>query len=302
MATSNSSKKVVQSNAQPAETPGWQPRPEDRAKANRQRLIAIVLWVVSIAIECVTIFALMLRGTIQTKPLGGGDYVERHPFLWMELSQNAYFAWLIVLIVICGALAIVGSQLWKKANKADPASEKNKLRFFVQNQLGMILAMIAFIPLLILVIMDKNLKGAQKGVAIGVAAVVLVATTFFGTEFNPSSSEQYGTEQQFVTSFNAATRGVSEDVVYWVKGGSTYHLCQDSSDLQQDSKDNQIYAGTVGQAHAAGMDRLAWRNECGFDNTLTNSAGEHDAVDQWLASHPSGSNPATPPNDSETPR
>ena len=297
MATSNLSKKVVQSNAQPAETPGWQPRPEDRAKANRQRLIAIVLWVVSIALECVTIFALMLRGTIRVAPLDGSDrYVDRHPFLWMNLSQNAYFVWLVVLIVICGGLAIAGSQLWKKANKADPASEKNKLRFFVQNQLGMILAMIAFIPLLILVIMDKNLKGAQKGIAIGVAAVVLVATTFFGTEFNPSSSEQYGTEQQFVVGFTG------EDQVYWVKGGSTYHLCTDSNDLQQDSKDNQIYSGTVGQAHAAGMDRLAWRNECGFDNTLVNSNGEHDAINQWLANHPSGSNPATPPNNSETPR
>lgn len=289
MATSNPSKKVVQSTQAaaepPADGPAWQPRPEDRAKANRQRLIAIVLWVVAIAIECFVIFGLLLKQPVQENY--GDGFVTRYPFLWMNLTQNAYFVWLIVLIVICGVLAIAGSQFWKKANKADPASEKNKVRFFIQNQLGMILSLIAFIPLLVLVLMNKNLKGAQKGTVIAVAAVVLAATAFFGTELNPASSEQYATDQAFVIAQNGS------DVVYWVKGGYTWHLCQQSTDLQHPSKDDQIYSGTVGQAHAAGKTDLAKRNECGVDNT------SGTAIADWAA-HPSTTSSSPAPT--ETPR
>lgn len=282
MATSESSKNVVASSQTPADDPKWQPRPEDRAQANRLRLFAAIFWVLAIAVECLTIFGLLFKESVSVN--AGDQFVTQYPFLWMNLSQNAMFAWCIVLIVICGVLAIIGSQLWKKANRLDPASSKQPVRFFIQNQLGALISMIAFIPLVILVLMSKNLKGAQKGILTAVAVVVLAAATIGGVTTNSPSQEQYSQEQAFVIAQNGT------DVVYWVKGGSTYHLCQDSSDLSHPSKDNQIYSGTIGQAHGAGMSRLALRNECGFDNS-------NGAATTWT---PNGQ-PTPQPTDTDTP-
>jgi len=267
MATSSSgkpSKKVVSAGPDTVSTTAGQSvpstvTPESKKQARTLRWIAVGLWVVAIVIECVAVFGLLLKKSIQVD--NGDGFVSRYPFFGMNLTQNALFVWVIVLIVVCGVLAIVGSQLWKKANRIDPPSEKNKVRFFIQSQLGMILSLIAFIPLVIIVLLSKNLKGAQKVIVTVVALIVLGASAYAGTELDPSSSEQYAAEQALVMKETGA------DLVYWVKGGSVYHLCQDSTDLNRPSKDNQIYSGTVGQAHAAGMSRLALRNECGYDNT-----------------------------------
>jgi len=287
MASSESSKKVVQSSQAPAENdPKWQPRPEDRAQANRLRMFAAGFWVLAIAVECLAIFGLLFKPSVS---IDAGDQFEtRYPFLGMNLSQNAMFTWCIVLIVICGVLAVIGSQLWKKANRLDPASTKQPVRFFVQNQLGAIVSMIAFIPLVILVLMSKNLKGAQKGIAAGVAVVVLVVASILSASLNSPSQEQYSQEQAFVIAQNGT------DVVYWVKGGSVYHLCQRSSDLARPSKDNQIYSGTVGQAHGAGMSRLALRNECGYDNSDGQSTS-------WTPNGTATSSPTEQPTATQTP-
>ena len=47
--------------------------------------------------------------------------------------------------IIC---LIIGSLLWKKANHIDPASEKNKVKFFLWNNMGLIVAVFAFVPVL----------------------------------------------------------------------------------------------------------------------------------------------------------
>ena len=45
---------------------------------------------------------------------------------------------------------IIGAQLWKKANKIKPASEKNKFLFWLWNNMGVIACAVAFIPFVIL--------------------------------------------------------------------------------------------------------------------------------------------------------
>ena len=261
MASSSSGKKVVASTQPAADAGGpvWQPQPQDKAKANQLRLIAVIAWVLAIAVECVAIFGLIVKRPVQVDT--GNGPANSYPFFGAMLSQNAYFGWLIALIIVAGILAIFGSLVWKKANRLDPASRAEPVRFFLQNQLGAIISVIAFLPLLILVILDKNLQGAQKGIAVAIAAIVLAGSTAAGTTINAPSQEQYATETAVVMAING------KDEVFWVKGGSTYHLCSASSDLNRPSKDNQIYSGTVGQAHGAGMSRLAQRNECGCDNT-----------------------------------
>ena len=79
--------------------------------------------------------------------------------------------WIIILIVIDLALAVTGSILWKKSNRLDPASEKNKLLFFMQSQLGLVVAVIAFLPLIVFILTSKNLDTKQKGILGGIAGV-----------------------------------------------------------------------------------------------------------------------------------
>lgn len=92
---------------------------ESKAKAKQLRLFAILAWIVAI----------------------GGEI-----FAILKLIHNETMVWLIVAIVAILILSVVGSILWKKANRLDPASEKDKVRFFIQNQLGAIIAVLAFLP------------------------------------------------------------------------------------------------------------------------------------------------------------
>ncbi len=85
MATSKTTKKVVKSTvaAEAGAHDGstWQPRPEDRSRANRLRVIALVLWVVAIAVECVVIFGLLLKSCRRSLP--AWKY-------WIRLQANRF--------------------------------------------------------------------------------------------------------------------------------------------------------------------------------------------------------------------
>ena len=93
---------------------------ESKAKAKQLRLFAFLAWIVAMAAQFFAIFKLISDETL---------------------------VWLIVAIVVILILAITGSMLWKKANKLDPASEKDKTKFFIQSQLGAIMGVLAFLPL-----------------------------------------------------------------------------------------------------------------------------------------------------------
>ena len=69
---------------------------------------------------------------------------------------------------------------------------------------------------------------------------------------------------------NIVTQVTGENLVFWTKSGSVFHLCEDVPDVNRESEDNTIYSGTVAEAHEDGKDRLTkkWRSEaevCGFD-------------------------------------
>src|SRR5690625_6344027 len=95
-------------------------------------------------------------------------------FAILKLLNNEMLTWLIVTLVVILALSITGSQLWKKANRLDPASEQNKTKFFIQNQLGAIMAVLSFLPLIILLLANKDLGKKTKGIAGGVAVVAML--------------------------------------------------------------------------------------------------------------------------------
>lgn len=186
--------------------------PEAKGKAKRNRVIAFILWIVAIAGE---IYAIM------------------------NLISNEKMTWLIVAIVLILILAVIANVLWKKANKLDPASEKNKTKFFIQNQLGAIMGVLAFLPLVILILTNKNISGKTKGIAGSIAAIALVIAGVSGVEFNPSSIEKYTKEinQQTETLKNLNVT----DNVFWSTAGNKYHIYKDCYHI----KGKQLFNGTV---------------------------------------------------------
>lgn len=228
----------------------WTPTAESTRKATMFRWIAAALWVVAIAAEAVAIFWL-LRQREFTGPDGG---IVRNPDTGLLENQEATaqfpqwaFVTLLVMLVVIAALSITGSILWKKANRLDPAKKSDTVRFFVQNQLGAIIAVIAFLPLIILIFLNKDMDKGQKATA-GIIGIVLAAgAVALGIDYNPPSVEQYTADQSTVIQLLGA------DEVVWVDGGSVYHVCEEVSDIQTGSEKR---TGTTAEAVEAGKNRL----------------------------------------------
>lgn len=231
----------------------WKPTAEAKGKATTFRVIALILWALAIAAEAVAIFWLLRQDTSQSW------------FIWALLGG----------LVVIAILAIVGSQLWKKANDLDPAKRSEPVRFFVQNQLGVIIAIIAFLPLIILIFTNKNMDGKQKGIAGGIAIVLLVVAGFLGADWSPNSVEdetaqQVANEGQIDDYTDIVEQLTGGNEVTWTKSGTVYHLCADASAVNLESADNQIYTGTVADAHTAGKEGLTLElaqelRECGLE-------------------------------------
>jgi Na+/melibiose symporter-like transporter len=258
--TTNKASQPANQSGQPNQ-PTWTPTPESKQQATTFRIIAAVLWVLAIAGEVFAIFRLLRQNPVN-------------------------FPLLIGAIVVIGVLAVGGDLLWKRANKLDPASTSEPVRFFIQNQLGAILAIVAFLPLIVMIFLNKNMDSKQKGIAGAIGVVALAVASIMGISFNPPSVEQYTQtsapqlSQTALPQFPAESAVVAgymgKDLVFWTKDGGVYHLCQAVSDLQHESKDNTIYSGTVADAHAAGKDRLTLKvpeelKQCGIDTPLAPS-------------------------------
>ncbi|MFT4157544.1 MAG: hypothetical protein QM630_06400 [Microbacterium sp.] len=228
----------------------WKPTAEAKSKATTFRWIAAALWLVAIVAEAVSIFWLLRQreyvgedGTLVRDPDTGRLYEQG---VTAQFPQWAFITLLVALVVIA-ALAITGSQLWKKANRLDPARKAETVRFFVQNQLGAIIAIIAFVPLIILTFLNKDMSKGQKATA-GIVGIVLAAlAAVLGADFNPASVEQYTADQSTVIQL------LGKDEVVWVEGGQVYHVCDSVSDVQTGS---EILTGTTAEAVAAGKTRL----------------------------------------------
>lgn len=229
---------------------GWVPTASAKARATKLRWIAMALWIVAIALEAVSIFWLLR----QREFIGSDGEFIRNPETGLVEEQGLTavfpqwaFVTLLIALVVIAALAITGSILWKKANRLDPAKQADKFRFFVQNQLGAIIAIIAFLPLVLLIFLNKDMDGKQKGIAGAVGIVLALAAAAIGVDLNAPSVEKYNADQSTVIQLLGA------DQVVWVAGGSVYHVCEDVSDIQTGS---DKLVGTTAEAIEAGKTRL----------------------------------------------
>lgn len=149
-------------------TKDWQATQAQKSSATRLRLFAALAWLVAIGGE-----------------IAGIVLLYRHTF------DHGNLPLLIGLLVGIAIFAIAGNLLWKAANRHDPASESDKSRFFFQNQLGAIITLIAFLPLVFLILKDKDLDPQTKKIAGGAGAALAVLATLIGISYEPPSVEQY---------------------------------------------------------------------------------------------------------------
>jgi hypothetical protein len=182
------------------------------------RAFAAVLWLLAIAAEAAAV--LVLNGTIYT-------------------GENM-LVWLIAVLAVDLILVIVGSQLWKKANRIDPASAKNKLKFWLWNNMGVIASVAAFAPFIILLLNNKNTDPKTKRIITAVAAVALVIAGLFSYDLDPPSAES-------IAEANAQVEDIG-DVVYWTRFGKKYHIDEDCSSI---SRSEIKFPGTVSEAFEA---------------------------------------------------
>lgn len=193
---------------------------DSKKRATTKRVLAVIFWLVAIAFEVIGI--LRLNGNIN----------------WIQSLSTTTF--LIICIVLDLSFFIPGSLLWKKANHIDPASEKNKLKFWIVNNLGTILSVLAFLPIIILVLTNKDLDKKSKSLVAVVAIISLLIAGVTSYDFNPVSSEQLQKAEQEVLNVSGT------NTVYWAPHSKKYHV---DPDCPAFSQSETVYEGTVKQAY-----------------------------------------------------
>ena len=205
-------------------TKAWAATQDQKGKAKKLRIYAALCWLVAIGTE-----------------IGAIVMLKQGKF------QSGNMALLIGLMVVIAVFAIGGSLMWKAANKHDPASRADGFRFFVQNQLGAIITVIAFLPLLALIFLDKDMDPKNKKIVGGVGVALALLATVIGIDFKPPSTEQY-TEDM-----NACAAQI--------KSGQPTTACSpevasQAQDIARDSKSVADASKTA--ANPAGQDVVYW--------------------------------------------
>lgn len=195
---------------------------ERKGNALPFRIGAIALWVLGIAFEVLTI--LTMNETLQ-------------------LPQFPLMTWVIIFLVIDLVVVVAGSQLWKHANHISPASKENKLAYWLQTDLGILIAVIAFAPIIILMLQNKNLDKKTKQICSIVAGLALVVAVGSGVDYHPTTQEDLDKAE-------AGAAVLSDDgLAYWTEFGKVYHF---NPDCQYIKNSSTIYSGTIQDAVDAG--------------------------------------------------
>lgn len=210
--------------AKPDITQAWQATQDQKGAAKKLRLFAALSWVVAIGTE---IFGIVM--------LKKGAFAQGN------------LALLIGILVAIAVFAIAGSVMWKKANRHDPASKADGFRFFIQNQLGAIITVIAFLPLLALIFLDKDMDPKNKKIAGAVGVGLALLATVVGIDFKPPSVEQYSEDM------NACAAQIK------AKQPTTSCSPEVATQAQAIAEDSEAVANaTKSEANPNGVDTVYW--------------------------------------------
>ena len=186
------------------------------------RVGAIVLWVVALGFEVLAL--LLILGKV-------------------NLHIGSTTVQLVIALVLDLVCVIIGAQLWKKANHINPISEANKVKFWLWNNMGVIVCTLCFLPFIIIALTSKDADKKTKTIAVAVAAVALIIGGLAGHDWNPVSLEQK----------EAAMQVLGDTDVFWSPYGHVYHTHDDCQSLNQS---DELTYGTVEEAIAANRTRL----------------------------------------------
>ncbi len=206
---------------------------KESGSAAPKRILAVVFWVLALGFE---VLALLV-------------YLGK-----VDLKFVSQIVQLIAFLVLDLACVITGSQFWKKANRIDPASKKSPVKFWLWNNMGVIVPAIAFIPFIILALTDKNADKKTKTIAVVAAVIALLLGGVASYDFNPVSEEE---KQEAVSTITGD--------VFWAPFGRVYHMDEDCSAL---NRSGELTYGTVDQAIAANRTRLC--SFCARRHSITN--------------------------------
>ncbi len=214
---------------------------------------AIIFWVVALAFEVLALMVFLGKMNLKFMP---------------TLYQIIAF---LVLDLIC---VIVGSSFWKKANHIKPASEKNKLKFWLWNNMGLIVCAVAFVPFVILALTNKEADKKTKAIATVVAVIALLIGGLASYDWNPISQEEQQAAMEAIT-----------DTVYWTPFGKVYHTPTCEVDENGDeiycsslNQSDTLYSGTVEEAIADGRTRLC--SFCAKRDGITGVKTDDAAVEE----------------------
>lgn len=205
------------------------------------RIGAIIFWLLAIAAEAAVI--MLLNG-----------------YLYLPFDQMTC---LIGGIIIDLIFVVIGSQFWKKANHINPPSKNNKLWFFLCSQMGLIAAVIAFCPLIVILLRNKDLDKKTKRIVTVIAAIALVLAGALSIDYDPVSQEEV-----------AAAEAGYTGVCYWTMYGRSYHFDMDCHTLARSST---LYEGTITEAYEASRTDPCDYCAEGFDEEL------EEAIDEMVA-------------------
>jgi len=222
-----------------------------------KRVFAVVFWLLAIAAEVAAI--MLLNG-----------------YLYIPYDLKTL---LIIAIALDLIFVIIGSQFWKKANHINPPSEKNKVWFFLCSQMGLIVAVIAFCPLIVLLLKNKDKLDKKTKVIVSViAAVALLIAGACSIDYNPVSQESLAEAKSEVSELT------DDGTVYWTRYGRSYHCDINCHTLARSST---LYEGTIEEAFAARRndpcDYCAGGREAKLAERNAGEAAESTATDEPAA-------------------
>ena len=220
-------KKAAESKAAPekAAEPKAAPTavPSAKGEAKSKRVTAWIFWIIAIVFEVLAL--LVFKGKI-------------------DLNFIPQTAQLIMFLVLDLAFVITGAQFWKKANHMDPISEEKKAKFWLWNNMGVIVCCFAFVPFIIVALTDKDADPKLKKVAVIAAAIAVLIGGLASADWNPVSQEGLAQAENLLKG----------ETVYWTEYGTVYHL---DRDCQHIVNSTSVSDGTIQEAtEVQGKSRL----------------------------------------------
>lgn len=181
-----------------------------RKSANKKRIVAVIFWILAIIAEIVAIWTF-----------------NHFSVLWPSLAA----------IITDAVFCMIAVGFWKKANDIDPPKGR-----FLKNQFGVIMCLIAFIPIgYVLLKGSKDMpKGAKKVISV-VAAVAFLLTMGMSIDYNPMTQSDLDVSEQMAIEYGGD--------VYWGKYSKSYHLDPDCQTLLNS---REVFHGTLEDAFELG--------------------------------------------------